>query len=196
MSRKSKNRGVLTAEENKLWQAVTKDIQKLESNHATTPFVRKSVYDDVANRRLAADLQKKFTVPVETLTPQSFSLREADHNWQQRLRRGKAKLDGKIDLHGMTQERAYAALCRKIEQSHAQGHRMILVVTGKGGPKSEYGGLSSHDFEQDRGVLKTKVPRWLSEGPLATKIVAFYTASQGHGGEGALYVVLKKNRSS
>lgn len=196
MSRKSKNSSGLTAEESKLWQKVTRGIQKLESNHAATPFVRKSVHDDVANRRIAADLQKKFTVPVDSLTPQNFSLHEADHHWQQRLRRGKARLDGKIDLHGMTRERAYAALCRKIEQSHAQGHRMILVVTGKGGPKSDYDGLSGHDFEQDRGVLKTNVPRWLSEGPLASKIVAFYSASQGHGGEGALYVVLKKNRSS
>lgn len=189
----------LTDAEEKLWKKVTLGITKLDRNRAATPLVRKTAY-----RRATPDpswfeseiTQKFIQAPVAGLTEQSFTLRDADYNWQQKLRRGKLKPEGRIDLHGMTQDKAYGALVRYIEGAQKRGKRFILVITGKGGVKSGYGDLSNsdhpHDNNRARGVLKTNVPRWLSQGSLASRIVSYYSANAEHGGDGALYVVLKR----
>lgn len=187
MSRK-KSKGALTDDEKNLWKKVTETVTELDSNRAATPLVRRRAY------HIEAPVVSYGITPARDLTEQSFSLRDADHNWHQKLRRGKVKPEGRIDLHGMTEDKAYAALHRYIEDALRRGKRFILVVTGKGGKKSDYGDMSHSEYERARGILKTNVPRWLSQGHLASIVVSFYTASAQHGGDGALYVVLKRNR--
>lgn len=186
-----KTRGTLSDTERKLWQKVTENITTLDSNRVATPLVRKSAYGIRAADRFGIDYGK---VPARGLVEQSFMHEGADHNWHQRLRRGKVKPDGRIDLHGMSEDRAFAALNRYIEQAYGRGKRFILVITGKGGTKSEVGHMSHTEYERGRGILKTNVPRWLSQGHLATRIVSYYSANAEHGGDGALYVILKRNR--
>lgn len=187
MSRR-KTRGVLSDDEKKLWKKVTENITELDSNRSATPLVRRSAY------RVVAPDMTVGTTPARDLTEQSFNLRDADHNWYKRLRRGKVKPEGRIDLHGMSEDRAYAVLNRYIEEAQGQGKRFILVITGKGGIKSGYSDMSHSDYARGRGILKSNVPRWLSQGDLASRIVSYYAANAEHGGDGALYVVLKKNR--
>lgn len=110
-----------------------------------------------------------------------------------RLKRGKTEIDGRIDLHGMTQERARAALLGFVTSGHKHGRRTLLVITGKGrrnGPDNE--GFAG----PETGVLRRMVPRWLSEPPLAGCVVAYSPAQPEHGGAGALYVLLKRRRAS
>ena len=101
---------------------------------------------------------------------------------RQQLARGKAELGGRIDLHGMTQAEAHDALLRFLRRAQAEGAKFVLVITGKGGP----GG--------DRGVLRRQVPLWLALPELRACVLGFDVAHVGHGGEGALYVRLRKGR--
>ena len=106
-----------------------------------------------------------------------------------KLKRGKLEPEGRIDLHGMTQAEAHSALTGFILMSHRMGRRLVLVITGKGAGKGwdrEPGVLS--------GVLRNQVPHWLSLPPLRGVILQLAEAHPGHGGSGALYVYLRRNR--
>ena len=108
---------------------------------------------------------------------------------QERLRRGLMEPDARIDLHGMTQEAAHRTLFTWLRSAHRSGHRLVLVITGKGNPKNDENApwmMSPH------GVLKQMVPRWLKEAELAALIANVRTAHAKHGGAGALYVYLRK----
>lgn len=115
-----------------------------------------------------------------------------------KLRRGQMTVDAKLDLHGMTQESAHASVVRFIGAQHAAGARCVLIVTGKGGraadpfrPKAAHARFT---FNPGRGVLKEALPRWLNEPRLRAHIIAVQPASRAHGGEGAVYVLLKRKR--
>lgn len=194
---RKKVRGALSDAEKKLWYKVTENITALDSNRVASPLVRRSVYRVTAPR----DWEFNFnSAPASRVTEEFFARDAVDHNWNQKLRRGKVKPDGRIDLHGMTEDRAFAALNHYIEGAQRRGKRCILVITGKGGNmdkggrKTAYGDMSHRDHERGRGILNTNVPRWLSQGSLALRIVSYYSANGEHGGAGALYVILKRNR--
>jgi DNA-nicking Smr family endonuclease len=106
-----------------------------------------------------------------------------------RLRRGEIAPDSKLDLHGLTESAAHRALWSFLQSAHKRGDRLVLVVTGKGARAA--GG--PFDLEQrSRGVLKTMVPRWLSEPQFSRLIAEMRGAHRRHGGDGALYVYLRK----
>jgi len=96
----------------------------------------------------------------------------------------------------MTCVQAHEELFQYLERSQKKARRVILVVTGKGGPKSNqkdgYADLRYRDFENSRGVLRREVPLWLSGGAMRHMIVSFEDASPSDGGTGALYVILKR----
>jgi DNA-nicking Smr family endonuclease len=105
---------------------------------------------------------------------------------KRRLVRGQIDIDGTIDLHGMRQEEARGALQRFVVARVARGDRTLLVITGKGLKKSD-------DMQVlDRGVLRAMLPIWLSQPTLAPLIAGWDVAAQGHGGEGAFYVRLRR----
>ncbi len=107
---------------------------------------------------------------------------------KQRVARGCEPIDSRIDLHGLTQLEARAALLRFLRQARVQGARLVLIVTGKGSRRNEM------DFGSERGVLKRQVPMWLSLPEFRQFIVGFEDAHVGHGGQGALYVRLRRER--
>ena len=102
------------------------------------------------------------------------------------LKRGKAKPEARIDLHGMTAAAAHSALIAFLLRAHAEGRRLVLVITGKGDPES--GGL----FPEARGILRRQVPHWLELPPLGPMILQVTEAHQRHGGSGAFYVYLRR----
>jgi len=107
-----------------------------------------------------------------------------------KLAKGKFTIQGKLDLHGMTQRQAHAALINFIESSFHERKRNLLVITGKGRPKTE-GEVAG--YEKREGILKSIVPKWLDESPLQSLVLAVTTSQREHGGAGALYVLLRKN---
>ncbi len=103
-----------------------------------------------------------------------------DRRSAEKLRRGRLPIEGRLDLHGMTQEAASGRLAGFLERAESEGKRCVLVITGKG--------LASG------GVLRDQVPRWLNLPPNRGRVLAFDYARPQHGGGGALYVLLKRRR--
>jgi len=126
------------------------------------------------------------------LSPVGRPVAGLDRRNAERLRRGMRQPEARIDLHGMTAERAHLALDRCIAQALAQGERLLLVITGKGGRRR--GPDDAPFMREDCGVLRQQAPEWLRSGPHARHIVGIYQAHQRHGGAGAFYVYLKKRR--
>lgn len=114
-----------------------------------------------------------------------------DRKAARRLRQGRFEIEARIDLHGMRQHEAHAALRRFLQNSFRLGRRWVLVITGKGArrlPRDE----DENGFGlPERGVLKRNVPMWLAEPEMRAIVVSYTTASISHGGEGALYVQLR-----
>ena len=106
-----------------------------------------------------------------------------------KLKRGKVVPEGKLDLHGMTMDQAHPALMRFILRAHENGKRMVLVITGKGKSRDEGGPIPVR-----RGVLRHNVPQWLSTPPLAAVVLQVTEAHLKHGGGGAYYVYLRRQR--
>ncbi|WP_299026644.1 Smr/MutS family protein [uncultured Sulfitobacter sp.] len=106
-----------------------------------------------------------------------------------KLKRGKLRPEGKIDLHGMTLDRAHPALLGFVMNAHASGKRLILVVTGKGKQRDEGGPIPVR-----HGVLRHQVPQWLAMQPLKSVVLQVAQAHVSHGGGGAYYVYLRRHR--
>lgn len=106
-----------------------------------------------------------------------------------KLKRGKLSPERRIDLHGMTLSQAHPALIRFILDAYSDQKRLVLVITGKGNRNDPKG-----PFEVQRGVLRRQVPMWLSAPPLSTYILQSVPSHQRHGGDGALYVYLRRPR--
>ncbi len=106
-----------------------------------------------------------------------------------RMKRGKLVPEGRIDLHGMTIDRAHPALTRFILSSHSQGKRLVLVITGKGKSRDSGGPIPVR-----HGVLRHQVPQWLSMAPLGPLVLQISPAHISHGGGGAYYVYLRRSR--
>jgi DNA-nicking Smr family endonuclease len=105
---------------------------------------------------------------------------------RRRLMRGHVPIDGTIDLHGLRQHEAHAALCRFIVARYASGDRTLLVITGKGLKRAEPGRIVQ------KGVLRAMLPIWLGEKSIAPMIAGWEQSAQVHGGEGAWYIRLKR----
>ncbi|MEL0012026.1 MAG: Smr/MutS family protein [Alphaproteobacteria bacterium] len=98
-----------------------------------------------------------------------------------RFRRGKLPIEARLDLHGHYQDAAHYALNEFIADSAAADRRMVLVITGRGS-------------REGSGVLRARLPQWLNQPPCRDRVLAFTAARPEHGGDGAFYVLLKRNR--
>lgn len=112
-----------------------------------------------------------------------------DHAAYRKLVRGKLRPDARIDLHGMTLAQAHPALIQFIYSAHDRGHRLVLVITGKGKDRD-----SGDPIPIRRGVLRHQLPNWLHAPPLGALVLDIREAHPRHGGGGAYYVYLKRPR--
>jgi DNA-nicking Smr family endonuclease len=116
-----------------------------------------------------------------------------DGRTAERLRRGTMEPEARLDLHGFTEAAAHGALVTFLRSAQMRGHRLALVVTGKGGkPPDPHAPFDLELNARARGVLKSVVPRWLNEPGLAGIVADCRPAHRKHGGRGALYVYLRK----
>jgi len=111
-----------------------------------------------------------------------------DSTWDRKLARGTLAPDFTLDLHGHTLSSAHTRLDDGLMQAKALGARVVLVITGKPRP------AEAADRGERRGAIRAKVLDWLAAGPHAGSIAAIRTAHRRHGGDGALYLVLRKAR--
>lgn len=114
---------------------------------------------------------------------------DIDRKTGRKLKRGTKTPDARIDLHGMTMAQAHPVLTRFLFRAHQDGHRMVLVITGKGKDRDEAGPMPV-----PVGVLRTQLPHWVETPPLNQVVLRISVAFQTHGGTGAFYVFLRKRR--
>ncbi len=166
-----------TEEERALFEAV------LQGAHPSEPAAAKP--------EASAETKAAPRPPPRRIRPTGVDGRTAE-----RLRKGAMEPDTKLDLHGLTEDAAHRALVTFLRGAIVRGARLALVVTGKGLKPSAPD--EPFDLELDRrtrGVLKAMVPRWLQEPELVRFVADVRTAHRRHGGTGALYVYLRRERA-
>jgi DNA-nicking Smr family endonuclease len=190
---KRRHRRRLSEDEHKLWSGVTRSIAPLKRKPSgphhleTIPTPGERVPPPHPARRRAEPTPvrhpaaKSATKPASKPAPPVVGL---DRRQKQRLARGTESIDGRIDLHGKTQSEAHAALLGFLRRAQAAGARYVLVITGKGGASAG-----------ERGILKRQVPMWLRLPEFRLHVLAVEDAHAAHGGEGALYVRVRRARS-
>lgn len=201
MTRRS---GSLTPDEEDLWRHVVDRVPPLQRPRAQN--VTLSVAPSVSKvpARVAAEdppppqAARRWQPLITTPTPRPQLTPPVDEFDRKRLKRiatGRLEIEGRLDLHGLRESEAHLRLRGFLRQAQAQGRRTVLVITGKG--RADDDPYAPFDFGADRaprGVLKRNVPRWLGEPDLALIVVSFTSAHIRHGGDGALYVHLRRVR--
>ena len=179
-----------------LFERVLSDVKPLENVGSFTSSVQETIKIFQRDKNATGkDLSKK-TKSKSSQKPlflNNFLPGRApglDRSSAVNLIKGKFKIEGKLDLHGMTQRQANAALIDFIEISFNDRKRNLLVITGKGRSKGED---EMARYEKREGILKNIVPKWLDESPLRGLVLAFTTSQREDGGAGALYVLLRRN---
>jgi DNA-nicking Smr family endonuclease len=172
----------LSEEERALWESVAKQTKPLRKK----PRVVKKPVDSSAPETPAlakhAAPQKSPPLAVRLAKSEAPPLAPLGRRERSQLSRGRKEIDARLDLHGMTQTRAHRALSGFLRRAHHDGLTFVLIITGKG----------KMGAESERGVLRRQVPQWLSLPEFRALVVGFEEAHIGHGGEGALYVRIRR----
>ncbi len=171
----------LTAEERELWARLSQTVRPLAKVAPAAEPPSTSTSKPKKNR--AEHGAVAAPAPQPNATTQRPPLAPMEARKRRRLARGLSEIDARIDLHGVRQERAFLLLQAFLRQAQSRGHRVVLIVTGKG----RAGG-------DGRGVLRQAVPAWLARPDLRHLVVGFEPANRRHGGEGALYVRIRRRR--
>lgn len=193
MSKDKPNKPPLSDDDAKLWKRVAETTEPLKK--PANRFVKKPETDTPGDSERPAEAtnpgeQKSKTktgvsrVPAPPADTSPPPLGSYDRGEARAIASGRRDVDARIDLHGMRQREAHRALSSFLISSRARGDRHVLVITGKG----------SGVRPGERGVLNREVPRWLNEPEFRQIVVGFTPAHKRHGGEGALYVRLRRDK--
>ena len=183
----------LSEEERALWESVAKQTKPLRKKHraAKPPAGDSPATEAPAAAKPAAPPKpppptKILRAPKPQVPPAAPPLlAPLGRRERSQLSRGRKEIDARLDLHGMTQARAHHALSGFLQRAHREGLTFVLVITGKG---------RAMGAESERGVLRRQVPQWLSLPEFRSLVVGFEEAHIGHGGEGALYVRIRRSK--
>jgi len=188
------NRRKLSSEERDLWRQVAEGTSPLKKPRSDIlPVVSKKPKPTLNGNQKSNPLEigPKAMEPLSTgFKAGSSKLNvKMDHKSFAKMRQGKLIPEAHVDLHGLTVAGAYPALSDFIQSSYAKRLRLILVITGKGNSTNEL------EFsKKGRGILRKQVPQWLSVAPLSRFVLQVHQSHVRHGGAGAFYVYLKKNK--
>lgn len=174
----------LTPEEIELWRKVTATVRPRRPS-PLQPLG--GAHKPIPEHRQGMPAQRPAASPTRSTPPQR-SPQALDARTLRDLRRERTSIDARIDLHGMRAAEAHRALSAFLRQAQKAGARIVLVVTGKG--RSESG-----DPLSERGVLRRHTPMWLTDGELAAVVSGFSRAADAHGGDGALYVRVRRREA-
>jgi DNA-nicking Smr family endonuclease len=194
MTRDGKRR-VLSYEERVLWTAVTKAIAPLRD---VVPDASLEPAADVPKVRKAPPVFEKPAKPpkpaVSPVLPRPMppmkvapAAQPLGRRMKRSLARGSEGIDARLDLHGLTQAQAHDTLLRFLRTASTRDARLVLVITGKGK-------RGDGDENRERGVLRRQVPQWLGLPEFRDLVIGFEDAHIAHGGEGALYVRVRRQR--
>lgn len=180
-------RGGLGREDFLLWKAFTRDIDPLEEPDWAD-------WDEMAAPAAPQQNRGETILPTKAAPPSkqtdpsaAVQAPQLDARTDARLRRGQMPVEARLDLHGFTQDAAHRRLNEFVVQAQSAGKRCVLVITGKGLSRGK-------DDEYAIGILRQKLPLWISMPPLRGLVLKTYPAIQRDGGTGAWYLYLKRDR--
>ena len=183
-------KGALSPEDRDLWGKVAKTLTPLHPDRAKALEEELTKATEAAPRKPVKSQQTATAIsaPSPAKQPQApLPLHQLEHRYRRKIVRGVTAIDARIDLHGLTQFQAHDRLLGFLYQAQARRHRVVLVITGKGGgPERAY--------MDERGVLRRMVPQWLAMPDLRSVVIGYEQAHPSHGGAGALYVRIRKKR--
>ncbi len=192
-----------TKEELELWAKVTRHDEPLARERATAR--REPATENAAAaipaKSAAGTPSKDEAAPAQPVAKPNGKAAEPpppqpfDHKAAKRIARGRREIDARLDLHGMRQSDAHAALRHFLARCQADGLRHVLIITGKG-ISPEPGAYRDFWTSEQRGVLRRLVPHWLSDPSMRQHVVSFTESHLRHGGSGALYVTIRKGQHS
>jgi DNA-nicking Smr family endonuclease len=176
----------LSEEEHALWESVAKQIKPLrkKSRALKIQVAAPEAESEIATKPVPMSSPAALLRIAPAPKPQAPPLAPLGRRERAQLSRGRKEIDARIDLHGMTQTRAHRALFGFLQRAQGDGLTFVLVITGKG----------KVGAESERGVLRRQVPQWLNLPEFRSLVVGFEEAHVGHGGEGALYVRVRRSR--
>jgi DNA-nicking Smr family endonuclease len=197
----------ITEEEAELWHQVGRSLDKVKKKPRVTPHGDAAEGEAPARSGTPAPTRPRSeprakTPPAVPPSPAPVPSRppapaEIDRRTHRQVAAGKLAIDDVLDLHGLNQETAHRRLRSFLMSCQARGHRMVLVVTGKGGPGRADAQFGERPGDGSRrGVLRRIVPLWLEEPELRAIVLGYGSAGVRHGGEGALYIRLRKAREA
>ncbi len=163
-----------------VWLEAVKDIKKLPEAEAKpqAPLI----IDEIEARVNYADAYSGNCLePLKTGELPNIDRRTAD-----RFKRGEMPIERRLDLHGYKETEAYAEVCKFIKDAYLAGCRNVLIITGKGLKRE------TDDIFETKGIIKERVPQWLNTQELRPLILGINYALPKDGGEGALYVLLRR----
>ena len=180
----------LSEEERDLWESVAKQVKPLRKKpRAPKAQSAAAVEEPIVAKSTGLLKPPPAARPAKTARPEkpppAPPLAPLGRRERSQLSRGRKEIEGRLDLHGMTQTRAHRTLLSFLQRASGDGLTFVLVITGKGRASAADAG---------RGVLRRQVPEWLSLPEFRTLVVGFEEAHIGHGGEGALYVRVRRAR--
>ena len=184
----------LSAEEAAAWEKVAATVKPLDPQPIAAPTKRlhavSSQLETNAPPPKAAAVPKRKTPqrsePAAILPPTQTRQTGLDSHWERRLKGGTLAPDFTLDLHGHGLDAAYSRLMSGVAQARAMEARTILLVTGRPRP------VAAADRGSSRGAIRAKVLDWLAASSHHSAIAAVRSAHRRHGGEGALYIILKR----
>ena len=195
MSRKR----TMRPEERALWTRVAKSVKPLSDDRMTAleapepkpPAAPEKNKMDTAARAYETGLR----LPPTPRAPAAYDPPVPhDRSGEKRVRRGRVDIDGRIDLHGLTQDQALRSLRHFLQMAFASGYRTVLIITGKGF-KSRERDVAPWEQVEEPGVLRRKLPEWLGLSEFSQYVSGFAKSHARHGGGGAFYVTLRtRNR--
>ncbi|HEY1243353.1 MAG TPA: Smr/MutS family protein [Hyphomicrobiaceae bacterium] len=207
----------MTSDEAELWRQLAHSIDKVRTKPRVTahsgepaapapspPAAPPTPKGGAAERGVAAHTPRQMPASAKGQAPRPA---EFDRRTLRQVAAGKVRIDARLDLHGLQQETAHARLRAFLASCHANGHRMVLVITGKGrvrpGVRPLAADLPSYRARGGEGsdpsscgVLRRSVPQWLDEPEFRAIVLGYAAAGVRHGGEGALYIRLRKAREA
>jgi len=186
-----KSKRVLTELESKFWTQSMKNVRRFSKYSELKndiSFISKNIRKDKTlsdnNNQYKKLILKNFTIDTNKSSKLELKIGgigDSDRKTVLKLRRGKFNIDNKIDLHGFNLQEARKNLLEFLINAQSSGCRCVLVVTGRG--LGQKGGM---------GKIKMSIPKWFNSDDFRPLILAFSKAIPNHGGDGAVYVLMKK----
>jgi DNA-nicking Smr family endonuclease len=181
-SHEAPRRRALRKDEIALWRAVTRHVAPFAGREHPEPAPEVTQPQTL----LAADNRSGSGLPDPPVLPPAATSHARDRKLLTSVAVRKIVPQARIDLHGMRQVEAHSALSRFLRRAHGKGHRIVLVITGKGDGEGDF-------WWEGRGVLRRNLPNWLDTPEMKALVVGYQEAAQQHGGAGAFYVQLRKS---